>query len=169
MPADVVGPGSVRQDLADDEGHVPKRRIPQWVRPKDLDKKFRGYYSARDTAACWEWRGPKMDYYGDFRLNGFVYAHEYAWARTLPSVTGVPRPLELEPGVGVGHRCGNPMCVNPAHLFVGAVELDAETQAERLRRRLADRDKAVDMVPVRHTLAKLFGQPITAPLPSTDE
>jgi len=67
---------------------------------------------------CWEWQGyryPKG--YGYIRARGAaIYAHRMAAA-----IAGYP--IELRPGNKssqcVCHRCDNPPCCNPAHLFVG--------------------------------------------------
>jgi hypothetical protein len=61
--------------------------------------------------ACWPWHGTKShDGYGMFHVNGrATYAHRFAWERAHGPAGALC----------VLHRCDNPPCCNPAHLFLG--------------------------------------------------
>lgn len=61
---------------------------------------------------CWEWVGGKTsDGYGLFgSKNRRVLAHRFTW-----SVTNG----DISVGLSILHKCDNPSCCNPKHLFIG--------------------------------------------------
>src|SRR6266705_2781153 len=66
-----------------------------------------------DVAGCWEWTGCRhKDGYGLLRLNGKTRKAHRVSAHLFMG-------LDLNSEVQVMHRCDNPSCFNPEHLFLG--------------------------------------------------
>lgn len=84
-----------------------------------LSEKFWTKVDRREPNDCWPWIGSKTERgYGTMNI-GYkanktqrkIGAHRLAWVLTNGPVPD---------GTYICHRCDNPPCCNPAHLFVGS-------------------------------------------------
>lgn len=75
---------------------------------------------------CWEWNGSRFPRgYGQFSVNGkLCYAHRFAYR-----IHHGPFPSDLK----ILHRCDNPPCVNPEHLFLGTTQDNSDDMCRKGR------------------------------------
>lgn len=80
----------------------------------------------RSKDECWRWLGATdRDGYGCFSAGGQkMQAHR---------VSAVFAGLPLASGLFACHRCDNPPCINPAHLFVGTNRDNVDDQVAKGR------------------------------------
>jgi len=97
---------------------------------------------------CWEWAGHKTyDGYGVFHLSREsrprrIVAHRFAWQ----SFNGV-----IPIGLKVCHRCDNPSCVRPDHLFLAT---PSENQQDCIAKERRPNDPSVALPKLSWSLAR---------------
>lgn len=130
--------------------YIRNRRGIPFERPRygpkiSLAERFWAKVRRGPPDECWEWTADTVQGYGRLSVGGRAgrveLAHRMAWVLTNGPI--VPDTLF------VCHRCDNPPCCNPAHLFLGTnqdnvtdmiqkgrqgTKLTAEQAAEALRR-----------------------------------
>ena len=94
-------------------------------RREPLESRF--WRQVTKTDGCWEWTGP-LGTRGDGKMwnheGSIIMAHRFSW---------ILHNGAIPPGTGVLHKCDNPPCVNPDHLYVGTHQDNANDKVARGR------------------------------------
>ncbi len=95
---------------------------------KSIDERFHEKYEIVEPGGCWVWMGSiNSNGYGGIRAASLtdggrsdIGAHRLSWM-----IHHGPIP----PGICILHKCDNPPCVNPEHLWLGTY---ADNTADRV-------------------------------------
>ncbi len=96
------------------------------------DQDIRSFWANVDrTESCWLWQASKNNKgYGRYCINAqVIYAHRFSYLLH----TGI-----LSDTLEVLHRCDNPACVNPTHLWLGTHQENMRDSVQKQRAALGE-------------------------------
>lgn len=109
---------------------------PKPIAAAELSAADRGRFWSRVAFSpdCWEWTGGVMHGYGFFKLKGKLHR--------CPRVAYAICHGGVDDTLFVLHRCDNPLCVRPDHLFLGTHQEKAYDAKQKGRLATGDRNGA---------------------------
>ncbi|MEU6725528.1 HNH endonuclease signature motif containing protein [Nonomuraea wenchangensis] len=116
--------------LDPDDPRICQKCLHQWRLANDppylAENTRRRLLATRDVVdGCWVWQGAiKSRGYGEITIGRARLVHRVSWEVFVGPIPD---------GRWVLHRCDNPPCFNPAHLFLGDVGLNVQDAIEKGR------------------------------------
>ena len=108
---------------------------------------------------CWHYLGHiNRDGYGVIKLDGYYLAHRYAYEKVIGKIPD---------GLHALHKCNNPRCCNPEHLYLGDDAANAQDKVRAGRSTRGERNHtarltAAQVLEIRALRGKLKQEDIAA-------
>jgi hypothetical protein len=104
-------------------------------KPKPAVYRFNMSYKKDEKTCCWIWQGKSRSgaskLYGRIKVDGkSMPAHRFSWE--------IHNEQKTPSGMFVLHRCDNPECVNPDHLFLGTHQDNMDDKVSKNRQAKGD-------------------------------
>lgn len=124
------------------------------VKPQEtITDRFQRKFQSSPDGGCWEWAANKdAKGYGLLAFKGKSYrAHRLSW-----ELTNGPIP----DGMLVCHKCDNPSCVNPEHLFIGTPKDNTQDSVKKGRHVMPQKSPGYMHYNLRRTHCR-YGHPLS--------
>ena len=112
-----------RKRARDREAYKQKigREVRNAGRPANTPEILWSKVDKKGEDECWNWIGLKNKQgYGRVQINEYSYlAHRVIYSLVYPNIIEWRAPKNSSESGFILHRCDNPSCCNPKHLFVG--------------------------------------------------
>ena len=114
-----------------------KERLPDYSARKrglptmPLDERLKANMVVNVTTGCWEWQGSKRNGYGRITIGS-----RKDGTRRVAMAHRVSYELfkgEIPDGMEICHKCDNPCCINPNHLFAGTRQDNIDDREQKGR------------------------------------
>lgn len=107
----------------------------------DIAGRLKHYSVPNPANGCIEWVGSKCNGYGVLGTkDSFVVAHRAAWSLANDGA-------DIPEGMFVCHRCDNPKCINPKHLFLGTPKDNSQDMSAKGRSTRGERSASALLTP----------------------